>query len=814
MELTDSEVVQKDGEALYIGNLNTVEADLTLPVRGKYGAHICWESEQEHYVTPEGRVTRPLYGTGNRTVKLTAFLTYGSAARKREFKVTLLEKKKEMQVLEVYPIQLEGQINNVCYLPFYVPVRTEVGCCMNEVIWECGTGFQSEKIGIYEVTGYLKDRKWKNPKDGEIEQIPAVAYIDVQEKKNREDHIPESSNTEAAGHTSIENVVRAVSLADGKGPGVVILTGKSEFFKAQERMLTFLLGTDDDQMLYNFRREAGLDIKGASPMIGWDSPECLVRGHTTGHYLSALALCFRATGEARILKKAEYMVESLGQCQRALSEQKGYHPGFLSAYPEEQFDLLEAYTPYPEIWAPYYTLHKILAGLLDCEKWTGIAEALEIADKIGEWIFRRLTKLNEGQRMKMWSIYIAGEFGGINESLAELYMRTGKEIHLQSAEMFDNDRLFLPMGMKQDALDGMHANQHIPQAIGAMKIYEASGDRRYYDIAKFFWESVTAGHCYAIGGTGETEMFHGRNKIGSFLTENTAESCASYNMLKLTKLLYQYEPLASYMDYYERTMQNHILASLDKEPSGETVYFLPLGPGFIKKFETENTCCHGTGMENHFKYIESVYFQDKDTLYINLFLESKACWQERGISIRQIVQEERPGEIKLYLQRENQESEKAEYKSQTPESGKCHLKIRRPYWCAGEHRVTVNGKTKICPVQEDGYLNLTMGDDEWEEAESGISISIHFPCSLRLERTPDNAELAALAYGPYIFAALSEQKDYLDIPLREDTLEEVFTREESSLAFRYRTLKFIPLYQVSREAYHVYFSVGRLLNKC
>lgn len=813
MELTDSEVVRKDGEALYIGNINTVEADLTLPVIGKYGAHICWKSEQEHYITPEGRVTRPSYGTGNRTVKLTAFLTYGSAARKREFKVTLLEKKKEMQVLEVYPIQLEGQINNVCYLPFYVPVRTEDGYLMHEVIWECGTGFQSGEIGIHEVTGYLKDRKWKNPKNGEIGKIPAVAYIHIREKKNGKEYILEGGNAETAGHTGMENAAKVTSLADGKDRNIS-LTGENEFFKAQERMLTFLLGTDDDQMLYNFRREAGLDIKGASPMIGWDSPECLVRGHTTGHYLSALALCFRATGEVRILKKAEYMVESLGQCQRALSEQKGYNPGFLSAYPEEQFDLLEAYTPYPEIWAPYYTLHKILAGLLDCEKWTGIAEALEIADKIGEWIFRRLTRLNEGQRMKMWSIYIAGEFGGINESLAELYLRTGKEIHLQSAEMFDNDRLFLPMEMKQDALDGMHANQHIPQAIGAMKIYEASGDRRYYDIAKFFWESVTSGHCYSIGGTGETEMFHGRNRIGSFLTENTAESCASYNMLKLTKLLYQYEPLASYMDYYERTMQNHILASLDKEPSGETVYFLPLGPGFTKKFERENTCCHGTGMENHFKYIESVYFQDKDTLYINLFLESKARWQERGISIRQAVQEERPGEIKLYLQRENQESEKEEYKSQTPESRKCHLKIRRPYWCAGEHRVTVNGKTKICPVQEDGYLNLTMGDDEWEEAESGISISIHFPCVLRLERTPDNAQLAALAYGPYIFAALSEQKDYLDIPLGEDTLEEMFAREEKPLAFRYRTLKFIPLYQVSREAYHVYFSVRRLLNKC
>ena len=277
MKLADEETVQKDQEALYIGNLNTVESNLILPVKGKYGSRIRWESEDERYITRTGKVTRPTCGMGSRTVKLTAFLTCKGAEEKKEFKVTLIENKSEIHILDVYPIHLKGQVNVGCYLPFYVPVRTETGYFMHEAVWKCGMSITSREAGTHKV-------------------------------------------------------------------------------------------------------------------------------------------CFHATGELRILEKARYMAKSLKQCQKTLSEERGYSPGFLSAYSEEQFDLLEKYTPYPQIWAPYYTLHKILAGLLDCEKWAGISEALEIADKIGEWIFQRLNRLNQGQRLKMWSIYIAGEFGGINES--------------------------------------------------------------------------------------------------------------------------------------------------------------------------------------------------------------------------------------------------------------------------------------------------------------------------------------------------------------------------------------------------------------
>lgn len=778
MKLTDEEIVQKDREALYIGNLNTVESDLSLPSKGKYGSCIRWESEHERYITKTGKITRPSCGMGNRTVKLTAFFVCGNVEEKREFKVTLLENKSEIHIVDVYPIHLKGQVNMRCYLPFYVPVRTETGYFMHEAVWKCGRSFKSKETGTYKVTGYLKGRKQTDQRTRKKAAVSVEAQLYIGE----------------AVHPATYSK-KVVSLADHQGRSRVILSGRNEFMGAQTRMLRFLLGIDDDQMLYNFRREAGIDTRGASSMTGWDSPDGLLRGHTTGHYLSALALCFHATGEPCILEKARYMTEELGQCQKALSEDKGYAPGFLSAYSEEQFDLLETYTPYPEIWAPYYTLHKILAGLLDCEKWAGITLALDIADKIGEWIFHRLNRLNQGQRMRMWSIYIAGEFGGINESLAELYLRTDKEIYLRAAKMFDNDRLFLPMEMKMDALDGMHANQHIPQIVGALKIYEASGESRYYDIAKFFWESVTTGHCYAIGGTGETEMFHPRNRIGSYLTENTAESCASYNMLKLTRMLYQYEPSALYMDYYERTMQNHILASLDKAPSGETVYFLPMGPGFSKKFERENTCCHGTGMENHFQYIDSIYYHDQNSLYINLFLESSAYWKEKGIYVKQAVKEERPGEITLCLHREEQK----------PVSS-WNLKIRQPYWCAGLPEVSVNGEKKVCRRQEEGYLQLAVTEKEWKEGRGEISVAVHFPCRLRLESAPDNAGLAALAYGPYILAAISGQRDYLHIPLCQGNLEEIVIPAEEPLVFKYKKLQFIPLYKISEESYHVYFS--------
>ena len=248
----------------------------------------------------------------------------------------------------------------------------------------------------------------------------------------------------------------------------------SGFYDAQERMRRYLHRMDADQLLYNFRSAAGLPVKDAEPMFGWDAPECLLRGHTTGHFLSALAHCYHSCADERAKEKAEHMIEALRECQEAFPEKQGDRTGILkrlsggTVRPSGRIYSLPA-----DLGASYYTLHKLFAGLLDCYELLGNSLALKIAEDLGDWTCRRLSRLPKDQRNRMWSMYIAGEFGGMNEVMARLFQITGEERYLECAAMFDNDRLFAPLLLGKDALGGMHANQHIPQVIGALEMYMA-----------------------------------------------------------------------------------------------------------------------------------------------------------------------------------------------------------------------------------------------------------------------------------------------------------------------------------------------------
>lgn len=752
--MTNKEIITKDIESLYLGNLKTVEFDLNLPVKGTYGSDITWKSENDRIITPEGKVFRPTFGKGTREVPLIATFRYGDAVGEKTYIVTVLEEENKIKVKKIYPMKRTIENGKIYYLPGVTIIETDTGKTIaHSVEWSDSDKIQPHRTGDMQIKGFIKGTK-----------IPVVADLSVVEKLEQNKKAPS------------EKVHAFIN-------GEVSLCGKSPFLEAQERLKKYLLTVDDDQMLINFRRAAGLDTLGAPEMIGWDAPEGLLRGHTTGHYLSALALCYRATRDEEILKKAEYMIGVLEECQNAFEKQPGYHPGFLSAYSEEQFDLLEVYTPYPKIWAPYYTLHKIIAGLLDCSQMTGIKTALKIADKIGDWVNNRLLKLTHEQRTRMWSMYIAGEFGGMNDVLSQLYMLTGKESHLNAAKLFDNDKLFYPMETGIDALDEMHANQHIPQAIGAIKIYKASEEKRYYDIASYFWNSVTKAHIYAIGGTGEGEMFHEPNRIAGLLSKNTAETCASYNMLKLTKELYCYQPDTNFMDYYERTMVNHILSSGDKEPNGATTYFMPLAPGFMKEFDVENSCCHGTGLENHFRYVESIYYSTEDTIYVNLFLPSCVNWSEKNITLKQSVLENRPGDISLEVQGD------AEYT----------IKIRVPYWSRGSYQVRLNGKDVDCK-EENGYLILHR---KWSSMDI---LKLAFNSTLRVEASPDDDNIVSLAYGPYVLAALTDSKEFVNLSMAGRNVQELFEQKDDTLEFllKGQNISFKPLYQINHEPYQVY----------
>lgn len=750
---------RRDADALYIGNLNTVEFNLNLPAKGPNGSDITWESANERFLRSDGTVNRPKYGMGGRNVTLRATFRSGEEQEEKEYTVHILEEPNRIKIRKVRPIRLKKEKGVSFFLPSVAVVETEEGDVIaHPVEWEGGTERRFDSTGNYGASGKIAGT-----------QVPVSAKIEVAERLpvSRMDTSP-SAEAFPSGKAALD-------------PGGI-------FWDAQQRNLAFLLGVNDDQMLYNFRSASGLDTQGAPEMIGWDAPGSLLRGHTTGHYLSALALCYEATGDDKIRAKADYMLRSLRECQEAFARTPGFHPGFLSGYSEKQFDLLEQYVRYPEIWAPYYTLHKILAGLLDCRRAFGSETAMTVASELGDWVYARLSRLPHDTLTGMWGLYIAGEFGGMNDVMARLYRLTGKKHYLDAARLFDNDKLFLPMEQGIDTLNGMHANQHIPQVIGAMRVFEATGESRYYRIASNFWNMVVRDHAYAIGGTGEGEMFHQPGRIARQLSEHTAESCASYNMLKLTKELFRYSPEVKYMDYYERTMLNHILASGEKKPTGASTYFMPLAPGFHKEFDEENSCCHGTGLENHFKYAECVYFWDAESLYVNLFLNSHVFWEEKGISV---------------AQRTVRKTDRLEAVLTVSGTARFRLKVRRPYWCRAVPAVFVNG-VDTAVAQEDGYWLLDRAFADGDRVEFALAYTT------RLEHAPDDPKKVVVCRGPYVLAALTDRKEYLRLPVGGKREEELLLPGEGGAGFRFTCggVEFLPLCEVEEQHYQVYLEEG------
>lgn len=609
------------------------------------------------------------------------------------------------------------------------------------------------------------------------------------------------------------------------------LTQESIFYENQERCLAYLRLLDADRMLYNFRRAFGVSTGDAMPLGGWEEPSGLLRGHSTGHFLSALAHAFASTGEQCFREKAEYMIGELCRLQEtALGDPAAFRTacspsnavqslwsrtpgnwgkGFLSAYSPDQFALLEEFTPYATIWAPYYTLHKILAGLIDCHLLLASDGALTCACGIADWVFHRLSATTREQREKMWKMYIAGEYGGMNESLSRLYGITGKEEYLETARMFDNSALFQGLAHGRDTITGIHANQHIPQIIGAMEEFRATGDIHYYCLARNFWELVVNRYMYSIGGVGRGENFREPGLLAKNIEGGrNCETCASYNMLKLTGMLYSYAPDHSeYMDYYERAMANHIAASQNpvtrKGAHHGVTYMLPIGPGARKQYGNDYddfTCCHGTGMENHVRYTEHIYHHGPDdTLYVNLFLPSVYDWKEKGVKLT--MESPFPSEscrIRVHVTGNGAE----------PSSGRIplKLKVRIPYWCREAFRIRIDGEALPVAEPGEGYylLERSFGD--------GDTITVEMPYSLHLCYTEDPYEgypAASVMYGPLVMTALSSQTDWIRLNLPA-VLEDAFAVdwEDGMPVLWYDDLKFVPSYAAQNVAYHTYFQVN------
>ncbi len=627
----------------------------------------------------------------------------------------------------------------------------------------------------------------------------------------------------------------------------------TQFMKNRDKFIRTLADTNPDRFLYNFRDAFGQpQPEGTMPLRGWDSQTTKLRGHATGHYLSAIAQAYASTTYDEALHtnfqaKMNYLIDTL----YALSRKSGaptnagapfnadpttvppgpgrtnydsdlsagrirtdywnWGKGFISAYPPDQFILLEKGATYGsrnnQIWAPYYTLHKILAGLLDCYEVGGNRKALEIAQGMGNWVYQRLKVVPTETRISMWNRYIAGEYGGMNEVMARLYRLTGDRTFAHCAQLFDNVNFFYGdarhthgLAKNVDTLRGRHANQHIPQITGALEEYRDIQEPEYYLIAENFWDICTRSYMYSIGGVAgarnpnNAECFTAHPDslaADGFARGGQNETCATYNMLKLSRQLFLYNPDGRYMDYYEQALYNDILASVAEDNPGNT-YHIPLNPAARKQFGNARmdgfTCCNGTALESNTKLQDSIYFRsaDNQALYVNLYVPSTLTWSERKVTVTQRTDFPHADATRLTL----------------GGSGRFAIKVRVPTWATRGFFVKINGRDQKIAAVPGTYLTLNR---RWKD---GDTIELRMPFSFHLSPVMDQPNIASLFYGPVLLAA--EEPDALaswrKIKLNGDDLARSISGDPQTLRFNVGDIQFKPFYECYAR-YSVYLDV-------
>jgi DUF1680 family protein len=483
----------------------------------------------------------------------------------------------------------------------------------------------------------------------------------------------------------------------------------------------FVMGLDPDRILHMFRVNAGLPSH-AEPLGGWEAPVNELRGHFAGHYLSACALYAAATSDDAVKQRGTLMVSELAKCQQALGG------GYLSAFPTELFDRLRANK---RVWAPFYTYHKILAGLIDSYTLSGNTRALVMAKGMAAWTKQWTDSLDDAQMAKV----LEKEFGGMSASLYDLSEITGDSAYATLAHRFDHERVLAPLAEGRDELKGVHGNTTIPKIIGAARRYELTGDTRSRDAAKYFWAEVTSKRCFATGGTTNDEGWDSDpGVLSKSLGRLTQESCVSYNMLKLTRQLFEWEPDAAYADYYERVYFNGILPT-QHPADGEKAYYTPLASGYWKLFGAANQafwCCHGTGIESFSKLADSVYFHDDDGVYVNLFVPSQVTWKDKGVRVTQETSFPALESTSLSVN--------------VSKPTRMALRVRVPYWATKGGSATINGrKGAVFPAPSNWYVI----DRVWKD---GDTVELTLPMSLHAHAMPDDPTMQAIMYGPLVLA--------------------------------------------------------------
>lgn len=504
-------------------------------------------------------------------------------------------------------------------------------------------------------------------------------------------------------------------------PQVRLLPGI--FYDSQEANRGYLHRLDADRLLHNFRVNAGLPSS-AQPLGGWERPDCELRGHFVGHYLSACGFMYASTGDKELKTKSDYIVAELAKCQNKLGG------GYLSAFPLEYFDRLNARQ---KVWAPFYTIHKIMAGLYDMHQHCGNQQALEVLQGMANWTGNWTAPIPEPHMQDILNT----EYGGMNQVLYNLASLTGDDRYAVIGDRFTKKIFFNPLALHRDELRGLHVNTHIPQVIGAAKRYEISSDQRFHDVADFFWWEVTSARAYVTGGTSVNEHWLVEPRcLGAELKRgpNTEEDCCAYNMLKLTRHLYHWTGDPRYFDYYERTLLNHRLPAIDRK-TGATQYFLSLYPAAWKTFNTQEDsfwCCTGTGVEEFSKLNNSIYSHNANGLYVNLFIPSELNWSEKGLKVRQETSFPEPAATTLVIE------------TSTPVHLPLHIRI--PYWAGSDAAVKINGRALDAIASPSSYLTIAR---TWN---NGDRVTLELPLHLHIEAMPDEPSTQAFLYGPFVLA--------------------------------------------------------------
>jgi uncharacterized protein len=591
------------------------------------------------------------------------------------------------------------------------------------------------------------------------------------------------------------------------------------FYEAQQADLQYIIQLNPDRLLAPFLIDAGLAPK-AERYPNWENTG--LDGHMGGHYLSALSWMYAATQHPELKARLDYMLDELEKCQA--KNGNGYIggiPGGQSIWKEiSEGKIVADNFSLNGKWVPLYNIHKLFAGLKDAYALTGSKKALDLLVRLTDWYGGVITTLSDQQIQAM----LRSEHGGMNEALADVYEITGNVKYLEWAKKMSHTILLNPLLSGEDRLTGLHANTQIPKVIGYKKIANLTNNPAWSDASRFFWENVVKHRTVSIGGNSVREHFHPTDNFSSMIESNEGpETCNTYNMLKLTKLLFLSEQRPEYLDYYERAIYNHILSS--QHPGGGFVYFTPMRPQHYRVYSSPQKsfwCCVGSGLENHGKYNELIYAYRGADIFVNFFIPSTLTWLEKEISIKQITRFP------------YQESSVLIIDTQNPQD--FSLNVRIPGWVkSGEAKIKVNGVNLDEDFKAGSYASISR---TWKR---GDRIEIMVPMHTRMEYLPDGSPWASFVHGPIVLAAASEQTDLDGLqaddsrmshvaagkfyPLdktpiilknKNDSLATVDRAKGEPLTFnisamvepeRYKSFKLVPFYTLHDTRYMIYWPV-------